>query len=300
MIEVTRIQAIPSTPYAIDLSWEVRPTFDPLEDYSFTVLRSESVGGPFTRISGPIVFPAAFLFRDNQVNAFSKIRAYRYRIRVTGPTGDTLEFGSRTREERARTGEIGSVGIEAEPDRIVLAMNRRFELLLRAKVGRPVMVLSRMTFGQYCENYDAELQKHLRADCRQCWGTNFAGGYYSPVLAWLRVNPKPKGIRRTEIGEVHPAVSVAELGRFPPLKPGDLLVERENVRWHVGTVQTTEKRRAASRQIAQISQLEAGRVELQIPVAFPQGHIFVPEPALRPRMDLTSLTGARRIIESGG
>jgi len=305
MLEVHNIQVLSWTLNALDISWEIRPTYEDTADYDFYVLRSESAAGPFQVLNSkaPIVPPTAFLFRDGQQPVYSKIRQFRYRIRVVQRgTGDAVEFGSRTRDERSRGDQaIGSVGVEALPDKVLLAINRRFEMLLEKKVGRRVLLLSRMTFGRHCACYDVELRKILLPDCRTCFGVGFTGGYYSPIAIYAKISPVPRGVRRTpELGEVHPSQSMLELGRFPPVKTGDLLVERENRRWHVGQVTTTEKRRAASRQVAAISELEKAKIEYQVPVSFPAGYDFVPTLGLRPRMDPTAQTSDSAILQSGG
>ena len=53
---------------------------------------------------------------------------------------------------------------------------------------------------------------------------------------------------------------------FPPVNPGDILVEAENRRWRVLTVNTTQRLRAVIRQELRLHEIPRGDIEYALPV----------------------------------
>jgi hypothetical protein len=119
-----------------------------------------------------------------------------------------------------------------------------------------------------------------------CFDTTFVGGYASPMLIYLQMDPSPKAPQPTDTGEMHFQETTARTTWFPPLKPKDLIVEGENIRWRVEQVTPTEKLRALVRQELRVRQYARDDIKYKVPVELDLMLQMSPERELRRPMDL--------------
>lgn len=234
-----------------EVSWKIKDSSEDVLDYSFQVLRSESPSGPFERLAGP--FDDRYLFIDNVLQVAHRWRQYYYLIRVTHKaSGDQKDFGP--------------VAKQPDPDILAMELRRHMQLLFREFAGRRSWILPARTFGQRCECWNAATNSRRRSGCVTCYDTSWVRGYMSPIETWIQIDPSPKTEQNTNVGALQQVNTTARLAYYPPLKPRDLLIEAENRRWRVESVNQTEQSRAAVHQEVQLHEVPPKDIEFRIPL----------------------------------
>ena len=258
MIEVIDITVTAYDLDHLDISWKIRDTNEDLERYSFFLLRSvDGSEGPFQVHAGP--FGYTFTFRDPDIRAFHKWRQYFYKIRaVHKDTGDEKEFGA--------------AWLAAPPDLINLEIRRRMGMAQREFNGRPAILLPRLTFGQRCPHcWDMNsagnsLGKKRRGNCVTCFDTGFVTGYGTPIIFYIQIDPSPVSPQPISVSERQPVDTSSRTSGYPPVSPRDVIIEVENVRWHVERVPSTQKLRAVVHQEPVLHQIPKSDVRYKIPI----------------------------------
>lgn len=234
-----------------EVSWEVEDTSEDTLDYSFQILRSESPSGPFDVLCPP--FSDRYIYVDNDIPTGNRWRLLHYLVRVTHiPTGEVKDFGPVTHEP--------------EPDLIALELRRHVQLLLHEHAGRRCWVLPIRTFGPRCECWDRKMHKKLRSRCVLCFDTSFLRGFLSPIEVWMQVDPSPRTTQTTRGGSQQQSNTTARVGYYPPLKPNDLIVEPENRRWRVVSVELAEQNRAPVHQELVLHEIPPKDIEFEVPL----------------------------------
>jgi len=232
-----------------EISWELASTTEDIFDYTFQLLRSEGPEGPFEPLTPEM--EDKYLFVDNTIRRGHQYRTYYYRLRVRSKAdGQTKDFGP-------------AYG-EADPDLIARDVRKNANILFREFAGRRCWVFPVRTFGQRCECWDPILQKKVRSGCLTCFDTSFVRGYMSPIEAWVQMDPNPKAEQNMSVGPAQTQATTARMGYWPPLKPRDLVIEPENLRWRVGSVSNTQRLRAVLHQEVQLSQIPLTDIEYKL------------------------------------
>jgi len=237
----------------LTFAWEVEPTeLDPW-DYDWYVERSEGPAGPWDRLAGP--FSDRYLFIDHQVSLLHRWRTLFYRLKSVRKLDTTdIEYSA-------------VVNVAAEPDLEALEIRRLEELGYRQFTGRVCWLFPARTFGQHCPScWNEVLHKRTRGNCPTCYDTGWAGGYMHPIECYIQIDPAAKRNQEIPTGEVQHSTTQARMSAFPPVKPKDIIVEAENLRWRVDSVGSTQKRRATIRQEMTLVGVVPGDVEFQLPI----------------------------------
>ena len=256
MLAVKNIRVLSLDLDYLDVVWEIEDTAEDLQDYSFRVLRSGGPAGPFSLISPP--FKDIYLYRDADAPQLRKDQRFYYKIRVTQASTSTTRDYPTTVNGVYHGPELPLVGLE---------MANARKLLMQEFNGRRVWVFPIRTFGQRCTCWDHNTDRRLRSNCVTCYDTGFVGGFHSPIDTWMQIDPDGTAKQLTMMaeGEVHN--TPARLSNFPPLKPRDIIVEAENVRWRVGPhVQTREQLRAIVSQDVVLHEIPHGDIEFRLPI----------------------------------
>lgn len=251
MLVVSRIRVRSLDVDFHEVSWEIDATVEDVFGYTFEVLRSESPEGPFTELTVP--FRDRYIFVDNTIQNGHKWRQWHYKIRVTN-------------KETGETELYGPADPSPEPDLILMEIRRHMQLLFQEHAGRRAWVMPIRTFGQRCECWDSVLGKQVRSGCIHCYDTGFSRGYMAPIESYPQIDPSPKAQQTNNVGEFQQVDTTARMAHYPPLKPGDILVEAENRRWRVVQVGQTEKGRAVAHQEFTIHEVPKKDVEYAIPL----------------------------------
>lgn len=231
-----------------ELSWKIENTGEDVLDYNLQVIRSESMAGPWDVLSEP--FSDKYLFYDRFNKPFHNWRALFYSVRVTHKqTGEQKEYGP--------------VQQQAEPDLVTRELRRHINLLLREFAGRRCWILPLRTFGQRCPScWHDRLQKRTKSGCRTCFDTGFARGYMHPIEVFAQIDSSPPTVDAPNApGRV--TGRVVDIGN---IKPRDILIEGENIRWRVVAVNQTELARAPVHQELQLQEIPASDIEYAIPL----------------------------------
>lgn len=236
-----------------EVSWALEDTAEDVFDYTFQIFRSESAMGPFEPVSVP--FQDRYIFVDNIIQIAHRWRIYFYNVRVTHKaSGESKDFGPASKEPPA--------------DLYALEIRRHVNLLFREHAGRRCWLLPVRTFGQRCECWDSYKQKRTRSGCKLCFDTGFVRGYMHPIEIWGQIDPSPKTEQNTNVGSQQQANTTSRFGAFPPIKPRDVIIEAENLRWRVVQVNQTEKARARIHQELQIHRIPEKDIEFAIQLDF--------------------------------
>ena len=234
-----------------ELSWTLQDTQEDVLNYTFQVYRCESPMGPFEVISIP--FSDRYSYIDDALQIGDKWRIYYYRLRITNIlTGEFEESGSASREP--------------EPDLVALEIRRHIQILFREHAGRKLWLLPGRQSGQRCECWAPRLQQRTRSGCLLCYDTGFVRGYYLPIETWGQIDPSPKANQISNVGAMQQVNTTGRFPDYPPMKPGDVLVELENRRWTVVSVTSTEKARAVVHQEVTLHEIPKSDVEYSIPI----------------------------------
>jgi hypothetical protein len=235
----------------LTVDWETEPSYESVLDYTFTVLRSEGPEGPYDLLSPAM--DDQYTYADMTVNLKHFYRQYFYKVRVTHKaSGDHKDYGPASNE--------------AEPDLVARELRSHMGLLMREFAGRRCWLLPRRTWGQRCSCFDVNLQKRTRSGCATCFDTSFVRGYMSPVEVWAQFDPSPQTEQQSALGVMQQDNTTVRLPYYPPVKPGDVLVEAENVRWRIGKVSGTEQGRAKVHQELQVHRIPRSDMEYRVPL----------------------------------
>lgn len=250
-LEVRKVRILSLSLDYNQITWEVGDTTEDVLDYTFQVFRAESVSGPYEPISKEL--EDIFLFIDNLVKVGNIYRQYQYKIRTrhkpSGNTTDTEPF------QKA-----------PEPTLIAEELRTHLNILMHEFIGRRCWLLPIRTFGQRCSCWNARLQKRRISGCRQCYDTGFIRGYYKPIEIWVSIDPTPAVQQPTNNGRLQQQSTTGRMSFYPPVKPDDVLVEAENIRWTIRSITPTQEQRTTVTQELQMSRIESTDIEYLIPV----------------------------------
>ena len=249
MLDVNEIRIRSLDVDFFEVVWKIQNTTEDILDYKFQVLRSEGAAGPFDPISEE--FDDRFIYLDNHIRQGHLYRQWHYKIRVTNKqTGDTKDFGP------------ASPG--PEPDLIAMELRKHMNLLMREFIGRRCWVFPVRTFGQRCGCWNPTLQKKTRSGCVTCFDTGFVYGYMTPMEVWVSFDPNPDTEQNMNVGPTQQMNTTARLGYFPAVKPRDVLVEPENLRWRIVSVTNTQQVRVPVHQEVQVHKIPASDIEYRM------------------------------------
>jgi hypothetical protein len=259
MLTFTRLVARSYDLDHIDLFWEIEDSTDEVDRWSFFVLRSvDGPAGPFTQIAGPA--DNLFQLRDPDVNQLHNWRRYFYMIRAV-------------HKDTAEQGEIGPVTLEQEPDLVTLELRRRFNLMLQEFNGIRVVIFPALTSGFRCptcfdrgSNSRRSTGRQLSQNCPTCFDMTFVGGFGAPISAWMQLDPETKSVQRTDTAERSQTETSARVSAFPPLKPKDMIVDVDNMRWQVERLTSTKKLRAVVHQEPILHAIPKSDVRYRAPI----------------------------------
>lgn len=251
MLTVTKFYARGFDLDHTDVFWEIANFVGNIRQFEFTILRSESSGGPWDPLAPP--FEDQYYFRDVSPPRMHKWRTLFYLLRIRDKiTDETLD--------------VGPTSQAAEPDLIALEINRQEDLLFREFVGRTCWLFPVRTFGAYCVCYDRVTSRRTKSGCLNCYDTGFLGGFLSPIQCFVQFDPSGQQATPTAFREKQDNRTTARLISFPQVKPKDILIEVENTRWRADSVTSTQRLRSVVHQELTLKEIDKGDVEYKLPV----------------------------------
>lgn len=237
----------------MELSWEVDAHRVDALTAQMYVLRAGSPDGPFDEVGGPLV--DVYRFRDYVAPLRGSFQYLYYKIKTVSPQGET---------------ESDVATSDPRPPLDALEIIRTENLLFREFTGRPCALYSVRNFGSRCSTcFDYVTQRRTLSSCQACFNTGFSRGFHKPIMVYAQIDPFAKVQQNTQQLVMEQATTQARMGVYPKLKPRDVLIEQENVRWRVMAVTTTERLRAPVRQEVTLFKIPLGDIEFKLPLVWP-------------------------------
>jgi hypothetical protein len=255
MLTVTNLKVSAIDTDYNELTWEIEDTNEDVLDYTFQVVRSESVSGPWDTLTVP--FEDRYRFQDRHKPSFHESRQLQYKLVVTHKKTKNSE-------------EFGPVDVQPVSDLIALEIRRHMTILMREFVGRKTWLFPVRTFGQRCPLcWNKTLSKRSGTGCGGCFDTGFARGYMKPIEMHLQVDTGGNlSEQNTNVGTTQQQNTTARVVYFGPIKPRDVIVEAENYRWRVVSVNQTEHTRAPVHLELQLHLIPPSDIEYALPLKF--------------------------------
>ncbi len=253
MIKLTKFYARSFELDAITCFWEIEDInlTDDVYAYEFTLVKSESKGGPYDIAYGP--FQNIFMFRDSIHPENHKNRNIYYKLIVKDKrTQEVIEWGP--------TAQLPEPNLEA------LEIIRQEEVLFRGFIGRKWYLFPRKTFGARCICYNKVMQKVEISNCTTCFGVGYLGGYNTPVSFYGQKDPVARTLQNTPTINHTINQTRLRLISYPPVMPGDLLVDSENHRWSAISIEVTQRLGYDIHQEVTIKEFLRGVIEYLVPV----------------------------------
>ncbi len=233
-------------PKVITLHWSIDNIPPGYTEY-ITVQRSESPEGPWETLQREIT--GAEYFQDYEARLMNSTATVYYRLEVElrSDSGPSIALTSPVEWLRQR------------PTAVAREINRREQLLLSRYAGEPSFVFIRRTRGPPCTAcYDPGLQKTLVSDCRKCYNTGIAGGFFAPIELFISRAPSGKMLQELGVYKVENDQTIFWTSSTPTIKPRDLLVDSMGVRYNVEMVRVRGKLLGADlKQILMVSRIPA-------------------------------------------
>ena len=135
--------------------------------------------------------------------------------------------------------------------------------------GERVLLYQRKEMGTLCPNYDAIRRQHRQDTDEICFGTNYVGGYYSPIEIFVSIaqqNSRQK-IRVYEEGIRREFVPTCWALWEPILKNRDFIVRRDGSRLWITNFTTTRWRHHVLRSLFDVEEIERSAQIYKIPFA---------------------------------
>ena len=208
-----------------------------------------------SQIGGPISALDFYEFTDYALHIKNLYKTYYYRVRIRRIS---------TQEE------LGSAPItwKGDLDLEALYVIDEHNFMLDDTTGVPALIYKRRRSGVLCTQcFDVIQKKRLASRCLYCFGTNWEGGFYQPIDAFVDMSPHPKQELIREWGETQPTETDILFTNYPLLSPGDIVREiMQNRMWRVTRIRPTEKLRVPMLQFLRLIEINPGDIEYKIPI----------------------------------
>jgi hypothetical protein len=225
MIKIVNPLVRSLSPQHNELSWEIENTTQDPWDYTFQIFRSEGQEGQWDQLTG--TFTDRYYYIDTRIPKYRMSRHLFYKIEIV-------------KRSDSSSSESEVFSREGPTNKYAAAIARQERLLFKKFMGQRVLILPIKTFGFECGCYDKVAGKRLKADCLQCYGTGFVGGYMNAIETYAQVNAEPYKIVPAQGAETEPRANNIIATNYPLIKPYDLIVQPDlNYRWRVAVVAPT-------------------------------------------------------------
>ena len=203
-------------------------------------------------------------FRDIDVD-FSKRRAtfyYRLCIEViatgikTYPPYEDDDFDRRKEEPES---------YKSPADRIHRELAYRWELMLAHK-GRYGWIFPAKHDGPRCSCYDPTLNKIIRENCPECYGTTIKGAFLYPVQVWMQIKPGNQKALDSDYGSADTLTTRCQVPYYPLVRERDMIVDPEGNRYEVQSVQFKERTSRPYKQTLIITRIDEGDSRYRVPL----------------------------------
>lgn len=192
-----------------------------------------------------------FFFEDVGLKPLSKLFDVTYFIDVIFPYT----------KEKTRIGPIHLVCSPrlARTFFIARRMDEKHGIEYKSHTGIELCIYKRRHWGEQCtECFDAVLETSTTANCAECLGTGFVGGYWNPVNILGKLEPLIKTRDLMDRLNYQENINTqAHLRAFPLVQKDDILHEKcRNSLWYINTVSLVEHGRYPVKQLAELKEID--------------------------------------------
>jgi hypothetical protein len=242
-------------PDMVTIRWAIQPTAWDLTDLAFLVFRSYSHAGPWDWLAE--MESGLWTYHDAEAHGAGTYRDPYYIIRICSKTSKGYRDSRPIRSEH-------------NPDHIAIDMVRK-KLLFMEHRGIPAAALIKRRQGTNCGRcYNQQQQDATDAQCPECFGTGFSGGYYTPVLIPCATSLPERALQMGPV-ELESGQVGWETANWPTLNHGDLIVDRQmNIRYRIDRVHPTSHRQHLISQILVMTRIDEMDIAHTIPVPLPE------------------------------
>lgn len=230
------IQVTPTIKQGTLVEWELHPNFRDPGPYEYQ-LQFSRVGSNSADDWEPVGGTAenVFFMIDDVQRVYGKTNWAHYRICLNTPIA---QYFSKP---------ISSLGALSFKDRRILAELKRAQVtMFRSQTGTGGVagaLLKRRLAGDPCSCLDPLTKEVTDAECTNCYGTGFAGGYYSPVGCVYAALERTTSHNNLDGGRVRGTVEEglivqARMLAVPQLFEEDLWINpKSDARWYLHQIQ---------------------------------------------------------------
>ncbi len=257
-IDITRTVGL--WPRKVFVQWMLRNP-SAATGYTFQVYRSGSSNGPWKQIATDLI--DTFYFLDDMFSApEDRSAAGLFSIRRTLYYKVTVEHAT---DSPAEVVEQLEAGVDRRRAGIVRKLRRDAGVALKKGSGTEVAILKRRWWGEPCPKCLSATKQSTRSHCFTCFGTGIEAGYWDPVYGFATRSAAPvENVTSPEgVTKIHPLQVKMEY--IPEVMPRDVLVFlRDNKRYMIDRVLTTEIHTQTVHQELEVSELAHSAVEFNI------------------------------------
>jgi len=148
---------------------------------------------------------------------------------------------------------------------------RRHYIKFNKYNGRPGVLLRKKMVGEKCTKCSDEiLGDTVNSECKICYGTNYIGGYYTPIAMpgdWLSAPPSGYNITLEVSGPEEKHVTRIEVMPEPGCEFMDIWVDAaSNYRYQITKIDLTEFRGVPTSQLLEVTKLPESNVVYSLPL----------------------------------
>jgi hypothetical protein len=189
---------------------------------------------------------------------FSKFRSSEYIVEVILPKPD----GRAIISSPCTWTNTRSTLMQIRVNEIV----RRETILLSKFIGVDTLIFRRKYFGDRCINcFNTKIEKVVKDNCKECYGTSFLGGYYPGLLTKVHFEISPNITGMSYQGKVETNNTSAWTVAYPNVDPLDLLIRIPDFKvFRIDSINCTEIQTVQVRQIMNITELNKSSIEMKL------------------------------------
>lgn len=232
------------------ITWELGPIDrEFLSSLAVDVERADAPTADFTQLNDADIDPF-FHYLDTTAKTEHPRDIFYYRINLTWSGGSVYS-------------DLAHYDNVSGP--IAKDLIRRYNLILRTKIGAPCLVYKIKTRGERCLRcWDPVRQRVSASNCPECYNTGFTGGFHDPVSTYVALSPYQRGGRITDIGERVVDGCQGWIPNYPILSQRDVITS-ENKKFKVTSIAPTEFRGAIIKQQVMLQRIGLTEIENTLP-----------------------------------
>lgn len=235
-----------TTPKELLIRWAINPTDYDLADVRYELFRSQGQNGPWEQVA--TAEEGSYHYVDRDVNTPWNLYGFYYIVRAVSVSGKGFR-------------DTDPIYNSHDPDHIALEMIRKKEVFFRARAGVQCAILAKKSWGAKCARcWDPVKKLPTDPDCRDCFGTGYAGGYLKPFYLLALMQPIKESVIKAGAPFME-GTTYAEIGPNPYIDPGDVLMDRvTNMRYRISAVNQASHRQYVVSQILTLALMDENDV----------------------------------------